>query len=174
MKNSSRVCQSRPLRASRDASMLNTAPTCPSHSARNRRSKLGRRVPPPEIPRSSSITSTSCQASARTIDQAILAALTLKVVLHLTKRGLTDVHTGPPGQMISGDLIHRRPPCESSWPALASTAPAPGVAVLVRPKGVVQWEPRELLRTSVVGVLLGRSEERRVGKECRSRWSPYH
>ena len=30
----------------------------------------------------------------------------------------------------------------------------------------------------VVGVMLGgpigRSEERRVGKECRSRWSPYH
>ena len=25
----------------------------------------------------------------------------------------------------------------------------------------------------MVGVL-GRSEERRVGKECRSRWSPYH
>ena len=23
-------------------------------------------------------------------------------------------------------------------------------------------------------VLIGRSEERRVGKECRSRWSPYH
>src|SRR5206468_8924663 len=23
-------------------------------------------------------------------------------------------------------------------------------------------------------ILLGRSEERRVGKECRSRWSPYH
>ena len=23
-------------------------------------------------------------------------------------------------------------------------------------------------------MLLGRSEERRVGKECRSRWSPYH
>ena len=25
-----------------------------------------------------------------------------------------------------------------------------------------------------VARLLGRSEERRVGKECRSRWSPYH
>ena len=25
-----------------------------------------------------------------------------------------------------------------------------------------------------VGDDLGRSEERRVGKECRSRWSPYH
>ena len=23
-------------------------------------------------------------------------------------------------------------------------------------------------------LLAGRSEERRVGKECRSRWSPYH
>ena len=23
-------------------------------------------------------------------------------------------------------------------------------------------------------ILKGRSEERRVGKECRSRWSPYH
>ena len=24
------------------------------------------------------------------------------------------------------------------------------------------------------GIGIGRSEERRVGKECRSRWSPYH
>ena len=28
--------------------------------------------------------------------------------------------------------------------------------------------------TSVGGAVAGRSEERRVGKECRSRWSPYH
>ena len=26
----------------------------------------------------------------------------------------------------------------------------------------------------IAAVLEGRSEERRVGKECRSRWSPYH
>ena len=26
---------------------------------------------------------------------------------------------------------------------------------------------------TVIGIV-GRSEERRVGKECRSRWSPYH
>ena len=26
----------------------------------------------------------------------------------------------------------------------------------------------------VSGILSQRSEERRVGKECRSRWSPYH
>ena len=30
------------------------------------------------------------------------------------------------------------------------------------------------LGCEVTGLLLGRSEERRVGKECRSRWSPYH
>ena len=27
---------------------------------------------------------------------------------------------------------------------------------------------------SIICILLERSEERRVGKECRSRWSPYH
>ena len=26
----------------------------------------------------------------------------------------------------------------------------------------------------IKGIRIGRSEERRVGKECRSRWSPYH
>ena len=29
-------------------------------------------------------------------------------------------------------------------------------------------------RMYLVGLVLCRSEERRVGKECRSRWSPYH
>ena len=29
-------------------------------------------------------------------------------------------------------------------------------------------------RVILVGHYLTRSEERRVGKECRSRWSPYH
>ena len=40
--------------------------------------------------------------------------------------------------------------------------------------------PNQLLKTfanipaDLGGDLFGRSEERRVGKECRSRWSPYH
>src|SRR3712207_9543274 len=33
--------------------------------------------------------------------------------------------------------------------------------------------PRRL-RRHVTNAILFRSEERRVGKECRSRWSPYH
>src|SRR5256884_8355575 len=33
---------------------------------------------------------------------------------------------------------------------------------------------KELLHERVLAELVKRSEERRVGKECRSRWSPYH
>src|SRR2546426_7496518 len=33
---------------------------------------------------------------------------------------------------------------------------------------------RRMFRAPVTDVYCGRSEERRVGKECRSRWSPYH
>ena len=44
---------------------------------------------------------------------------------------------------------------------------------------VVQARLEAIRQNSFVGLLLdpggaGRSEERRVGKECRSRWSPYH
>ena len=38
------------------------------------------------------------------------------------------------------------------------------------------WGP-EIKFSKLEGVIkteVGRSEERRVGKECRSRWSPYH
>ena len=31
-----------------------------------------------------------------------------------------------------------------------------------------------IVQDDVTGDVLMRSEERRVGKECRSRWSPYH
>ena len=35
-------------------------------------------------------------------------------------------------------------------------------------------QPIELLSAEALHDCLRRSEERRVGKECRSRWSPYH
>src|SRR2546430_12003885 len=37
-----------------------------------------------------------------------------------------------------------------------------------------QWWRRSLVRCASAVIVSGRSEERRVGKECRSRWSPYH
>ena len=35
------------------------------------------------------------------------------------------------------------------------------------------WDSMVLLHENIAGIYI-RSEERRVGKECRSRWSPYH
>ena len=42
---------------------------------------------------------------------------------------------------------------------------------VVNDEGEIGEEPVVNSRYSIV---LARSEERRVGKECRSRWSPYH
>ena len=65
------------------------------------------------------------------------------------------------------DYIVRATAADSSIRAFAMTS-----------KGIVE-EARQRHQTSPVvtaalGRLLTRSEERRVGKECRSRWSPYH
>src|SRR5256885_6588753 len=49
----------------------------------------------------------------------------------------------------------------SSWPALAGD------------QASLPWLTGLLMR-HVAWVYSARSEERRVGKECRSRWSPYH
>src|SRR5947209_17919491 len=51
----------------------------------------------------------------------------------------------------------------------------PELATEPRPHARVEGGPRSacLDRVAVLGQQLFRSEERRVGKECRSRWSPY-
>src|SRR2546430_10076810 len=57
--------------------------------------------------------------------------------------------------------------------ALAGILLVPGLATLWTAWGkLVAPVPPAPLPLSLTG--LGRSEERRVGKECRSRWSPYH
>ena len=33
---------------------------------------------------------------------------------------------------------------------------------------------KKMKKKKVFALMMARSEERRVGKECRSRWSPYH
>ena len=60
----------------------------------------------------------------------------------------------------------------SLW-AFATTLGHVSPILLPNPFAVLQ-ELTDVLKTGeFVGQLL-RSEERRVGKECRSRWSPYH
>ena len=60
--------------------------------------------------------------------------------------------------------------------------------IIMSPMGTISHNPDSSLKDEVadyyderakggVGLIMGqtsRSEERRVGKECRSRWSPYH
>src|SRR5258708_782530 len=43
-----------------------------------------------------------------------------------------------------------------------------------RPFNPLSREDRTLFEVLLAGEYALRSEERRVGKECRSRWSPYH
>ena len=47
--------------------------------------------------------------------------------------------------------------------------------VYMKGKGIIMREPSVVaVDTKSDEVRCVRSEERRVGKECRSRWSPYH
>ena len=65
---------------------------------------------------------------------------------------------------------------------LALTSAATGLTILPAARTAFAFSANERLRLAVVGMAgygawhgFGeRSEERRVGKECRSRWSPYH
>src|SRR2546422_10767731 len=59
--------------------------------------------------------------------------------------------------------------CVEGWSAIASWHGVPVSAIVeqVRPIKAARY-------ISFVSFDADRSEERRVGKECRSRWSPYH
>ena len=61
------------------------------------------------------------------------------------------------------------------WPILALTVI--GLLLLFERSGIsyrVSHVETEFLSMDFVKQSKARSEERRVGKECRSRWSPYH
>src|SRR5690554_8042509 len=61
-------------------------------------------------------------------------------------------------------------PLPASLPRLVDTTSRPVAGALASP-GMFTTEQR---RRRLVRRHFLRSEERRVGKECRSRWSPYH
>src|ERR1039457_553979 len=85
-------------------------------------------------------------------------------------------------------VIHCERPASKSSPADRPDRPkgSPPCPEFCLAAGSVQtFEPEEPLRiltltqifennTGVEALYRHRSEERRVGKECRSRWSPYH
>ena len=64
-------------------------------------------------------------------------------------------------------------PRQSAASRAFSTDSTTGTRPLLSPPSALN----DLERAEFVALILGsgrRSEERRVGKECRSRWSPYH
>jgi len=69
----------------------------------------------------------------------------------------------------AGKLHHITKPVDPAWEVSAVTR-----NMFER----YSWDERKALYFDKVGQskfpLVVRSEERRVGKECRSRWSPYH
>ena len=56
--------------------------------------------------------------------------------------------------------------------ALAAVVVAPAAPAAVQANEVTNWN--RIAANTLVAFPPARSEERRVGKECRSRWSPYH
>src|SRR3954471_12233276 len=108
--NSIRVCQSRPLRASRDASIANTAPTRPSQMAAKQ----------PLEPWSVDATSGPAEIIVDDFDRGppklpgaigerVLTAAALRIVQDLIARRLANIDEGAAAQVISRDLGHRPP-----------------------------------------------------------------
>src|SRR2546429_2790346 len=64
-------------------------------------------------------------------------------------------------RQIDLDPLLRRRQFQAVWPRIET-------------RGKVQHQVRALLQLLFDEMVEERSEERRVGKECRSRWSPYH
>src|SRR3712207_9107497 len=76
---------------------------------------------------------------------------------------------GPHGEELGLPVLERREP---EIAAAQVAEPADRRLFVLELVGVVLAPPRHGLREPAPDP--HRSEERRVGKECRSRWSPYH
>src|SRR5574342_935792 len=104
------------------------------------------------------------------------------LLARLPERCVADgeiVSAGPRG-LDFGALLMRIHPAESRVRQLARETPSSVVLFDLLALGdrdlraAPLWERRALLEGALAPGPPSRSEERRVGKECRSRWSPYH
>src|SRR3989449_1972072 len=108
------------------------------------------------------------------------AALTLGLTLLATPAAaqwlgepMWNDPTAGTGFTIYGD--YSRPNSNAGGGTAFGGRVALGAGIFTLTGGVASWDPDLVSqRLLSVGGTVGRSEERRVGKECRSRWSPYH
>src|SRR2546422_3023481 len=66
--------------------------------------------------------------------------------------------------------------CSRDWSSDVCSSDLAPLEVLVEEicRSVADWTGSPELQDDMTLLVAKRSEERRVGKECRSRWSPYH
>jgi len=81
----------------------------------------------------------------------------------------TKVHIAAPGATISSFTSEGGEVCDSG-----TSAAAPLVSFVAATIKSLTGALRSTVRARILAAADHRSEERRVGKECRSRWSPYH
>src|SRR2546430_13860449 len=100
----------------------------------------------------------------------LIAGLTISSLVGRVRRGFTFNFDG----LNSPELAGPAAPGDTAavWTWTGKVAPKQSVW-LKNVNGDVEVEPAAGDSVAVV-VTKSRSEERRVGKECRSRWSPYH
>src|SRR2546422_11592904 len=86
-----------------------------------------------------------------------------------------------PGHVLAAPGAHLHPVVHAPVAVRADVLEPVAVAPLLRPAAprtgphrVHHPAPASPATAALILESLGRSEERRVGKECRSRWSPYH
>ena len=104
-------------------------------------------------------------------------------MIYITQRIIPEVRAVQPGNSVT-----ERCKCAADLPiASLAHSDVPLAAVVVKAREYELAAPVvkiyaevadhllvERLKTAVEADARSRSEERRVGKECRSRWSPYH
>src|SRR2546426_8314161 len=86
-------------------------------------------------------------------------------------------YTDPQGQRHQGGVMRLATAYDEIAPMKDPRVQVnPGYLVIILLSRVITrlGDLSEINPKVIEGLFAGRSEERRVGKECRSRWSPYH
>ena len=100
-------------------------------------------------------------------------SLARKVFFDIAKLDVTDTVDGLPGTVGEALLEPHINYTRHVMALMEADLPIHGIAHITG-GGLVENIPRVLPEGCAVHIEENRSEERRVGKECRSRWSTYH